>query len=110
MSPFTIILLLMGVSQVYWAWRGYSLAARRIPSRGRRLAMCGAGLAVYVLLYQFTFGVWREPGTPVHLTVRDALLAAPFLWWMASSFIAFLVAMLFAIPRAITRQREVSGK
>ncbi len=101
MSPFTIILLLMGVSQVYWAWREYSLAARRIPSRGRRLAMCGAGLAVYVLLYQSTFGAWREAGTPVHLTVRDALLSAPFLWWMASSFIAFLVAMLFAIPRAI---------
>jgi len=101
MSFFTTIRLIVGVSQVYWAWRGYSFAASRIPSRSRRAAVCGAVLAVYLVLYQFALGAWREPGEPVHLTVHDAILAAPFLWWMASSFFAFLVAILFAIPRAI---------
>ena len=63
--------------------------------------MCGAVLAAYVAVYQLNFGVWREPETPVRLTLRDALLAAPLLWWAASSFIAFLVAILLAIPRGI---------
>jgi hypothetical protein len=100
MSFFTTIRLIVGVSQVYWAWRGYSFAARRIPSRSRGAAVCGAVLAVYLVLYQFPLGIWREPGEPVHLTFH-AVLEAPFLWWLASSFIAFLVAILFAIPRAI---------
>lgn len=101
MSLFTKILLLIVVSQLYWAWRGYSFAASRIPSWGRRLAVCGAALAAYALGYQFTFGVWRDRGTPVHLTAKDALLAAPYLWWIASSVVAFLIVVLIAIPRTI---------
>ena len=98
---FSTLLLIFGVSQLYWAWRGYSLAATRIRSRAPRWAVCGAVLAAYVALYQLNFGVWREPETPVRLTLREALLAAPFLWWAASSPIAFLVAILFAIPRGM---------
>jgi uncharacterized protein len=101
MSTFTTIRLIVGVSQLYWAWRGYSFAVTHIASRGRRAALCGAVLAVYLLLYEFTFGVWSDRGTPVHLTVHDALLDAPFRWWIASSLFAFLVAILFAIPKAI---------
>jgi hypothetical protein len=100
MSIFTTILLIFGVSQLYWAWRGYSFAAARIQSRGRRMAVCGAVLAAWLLVHQLTFGVWRERGTTVHLTVRDALLSAPFLWWVSSSLVAFVVVILFAIPRA----------
>ena len=101
MSIFSTILLIFGVSQLYWAWRGYSFAAAHIPSLGRRLGVCGAVLAVYLFLYQLNLGDWRQHGTPVRLTLRDALLSAPFLWWAASSLIAFLVVILFAIPRAI---------
>ncbi|MBZ5626571.1 MAG: metallophosphoesterase [Acidobacteriia bacterium] len=101
MSFITIILLFIGVSQVYWAWRGYSFAVAKIPSRGRRTALCGAVLAAYLLLYEFTFGAWSERGTPVYLTVHDAFLEAPFLWWISSSFFAFFVVILFAIPKAI---------
>src|SRR5437870_10883113 len=98
MSILTTILLIHGLSQLYWGWRGYSLAVARIPSRGRRVAVCGAVLAAYLLVWQFTFIGWRERGTPVHLTMRDALhltmrdalLAAPFLWRVSSSLIASL--------------------
>src|SRR5580700_1076 len=97
MSIFSLLLLLIfGVSQLYWAWRAYLLAAR-VRSRGRRLAVCGAVLAAYLIEYQINFGAWRERGTHVRLTIGDALLAAPFLWWAASSLVAFLVVMLFAI-------------
>jgi len=101
MSIFSIILLVFGVSQVYWAWRGYSFAAARIRSRGRRLAVCGLALVVYLLLYQLNMGAWRDRVTPVHLTLGDALLSAPFLWWAASSLIAFLVAIPFDVSRGI---------
>ncbi len=101
MSIFSTVLLIFGVSQLYWAWRGYSFAAARIRSRGRRWAVCGAVLAAYLTVYRFNFGAWRQHGTPVHLTLSDALLAAPFLWWVASSLIAFLVVILFAIPQGI---------
>src|SRR6185312_6865736 len=95
MSIFTIILLILGASQFYWVWRGLRFAAARIPSRGRRVALYCLVLGAWLLMYEFTFGVWREDGTPVHLTIRDALLAAPFLWWTASSLVAFLVVIVF---------------
>jgi predicted MPP superfamily phosphohydrolase len=101
MSIFSTLLLIFGISQLYWAWRGYSFAAAHIRSRVRRWAVCGAVLVAYVTLYQFNLGAWRERETPVHLTLFDALLAAPFLWWAASSLFGFLVAILFAIPQAI---------
>ena len=101
MPIFSTVLLILGASQLYWAWRGYWLAAARIRSRARRWAVCGAILAAFLVAYQYNLGAWREGETPVRLTLRDALLAAPFFWWTASSIVAFVVAMLFAIPRGI---------
>ena len=101
MSIFAILLLFFGVSQVYWAWRGYRFAAARIRRRGRRIAACGAVALVYAVLYQFNLGAWRASGSAVHLTVRDALVSAPFLWWAATSLFGFLVVILFAIPRGL---------
>jgi hypothetical protein len=101
MGIFSIVLLILGASQLYWAWRGYLFAAARIPSRPWRWAVCLAVLAAYLAAYEYNLGVWRNPVTPVRLTLRDALLAAPFLWWAASSLVAFMVAILFAIPRGI---------
>jgi hypothetical protein len=101
MSILSAVLLIFGASQLYWAWRAYLFAAARIRSRGRRLAVCGVVLAVYLIEYQFNLGAWREPTSTVRFTLSDALLAAPFLWWAASSLVAFLVVILFAIPRGI---------
>jgi uncharacterized protein len=101
MSPFSIALFLLGVSQLYWVWHGYRFAAARIKSPGWRWAVCGTAVAVYLILYRFTLGSWRERGTPVHLTLFDALLVAPFWWWAASSLFGFFVVILFAIPQGI---------
>ena len=101
MWTFSTLFLILGVSQLYWAWRGYSFAAARIASHARRWALCGAVLAAYLAAYQYNLGAWREAVTPVRLTLRDAVLAAPFLWWTASSLFAFMVAILFAIPRGM---------
>jgi len=101
MSIFSVLLPILGVSQIYWAWRGYSFAAARIRPRALRWAVCGAVLAAWLAAYQCNLGAWREPATAVRLTLRDALLAAPFLWWTASSLVAFIVVILFAIPRGM---------
>src|SRR5947207_13645379 len=74
---FSTVLVLFGLSQIYWAWRGYSFLAPRLHSRGRRAAVCGAVLVAYILIYQFTLVGWRDRGQSVYLTRRDALLFAP---------------------------------
>ncbi len=99
MSIFTTALLIFGVSQLYWAWRVYTFLAARVRSRARLWALCAGLSAIFLVEYQFNFGAWREGTTPVHLRLADALLGAPFLWWAASSFFAFLIVLLFAIPR-----------
>ncbi len=101
MSIFSVVFLILFISQFYWAWRGYGLAARRIRSRGWRFALAGSAVAAWLILYELNMGAWQRHGSPVHLTPRDALLGAPFLWWVASSLIGFLVAILFAIPQGI---------
>jgi predicted MPP superfamily phosphohydrolase len=95
-SIFTAVRVLFVVSQVYWIWRGYTWAGTRIASRGKRLALFGGLAAICFLCYQ-----WREDETPVHLTMRDALVVAPFLWWVSASVVGFLIAILFAIPQGI---------
>ena len=109
MSIFSAALLLFGISQLYWGWRGYALAARLIASRGRRWAAIGAVLAVYVALFAWNFRfAWRRP-TAVQLTWSDALLVAPFLWWAMSSLVACPIALLLAIPRRIARAARRGG-
>ena len=101
MSIFSIALLIFAVSQIYWAWRFYRFLAARIRSRAVLWSTCAAAVAIYFVGYQYGMGGWRDRSTPIHLTAADALLAAPFLCWAASSFFAFIVVLLFAIPRGI---------
>jgi uncharacterized protein len=98
MSIFSIALLIFGVSQLFWAVLAYRFLAARISAQPKRLALFALLLVMYFLGYQFNLGAWRGRSSPVHLTLGDALLAAPFLWWAASSFFAFLIALIFAIP------------
>ncbi|HMD71593.1 MAG TPA: metallophosphoesterase [Bryobacteraceae bacterium] len=109
MSIFGIVLILFGVSQLYWVWRGYRLAARRIAARGRRLATAGAVLAVYLAMFAWNFRLaWRRPSA-VELTWSDALLVAPFLWWAVSSLLAFLIALPLGMVRRVAGAVRRSG-
>jgi hypothetical protein len=101
MSVFRVILIVLGASQLYWGWRGYSLATRLITAWSCRLIISGVVLCGYLCLFAFNLGLLRRDATPVHLTLSEALLAAPLLWWIASSLVAFLVVILFAIPTSL---------
>ena len=107
MPAFSTLFLIFGVSQLYWAWRGYRLAAAHIRSRGRRWAVCGAVAAAWLAAYQFNLGAMREAAAPVHMRLSDALLVAPFLWWFFSSLVSFLVVVALSIPRGIARAARV---
>ncbi len=111
MSIFRIVLLIFAATQLYWARRAYLLALRLFPARLPRMAVCGAVLAAYAVALAFNFGWFGPRGDAVHLTLADALLTAPFRWWLASSIFGFLVALLFAIPRGlVTAVRKVVVK
>lgn len=99
MSIFSTVILIFVIGQIYWAWRGYRLTAARIVSSGRRVAVCLTAAAIYASFYAFTFGMYREPGTPVNLTPQAAL-TAPFLWWVSSSTVAFMLVIVVAIPQS----------
>ena len=101
MSVFSTILLIFGLSQLYWFWCGYQWAAKRIRSRTLVVALGPLVLAVYYLLYEMNLGGGHLREENVRLTLSDALLAAPFRWWAASSLVAFLVVILLAVPRGI---------
>jgi len=111
MSIFQVVILIFAVTQFYWIWRGYSLAQRVIHRRNLRLAVCTVVLALYLNMLAFNFGWFGFRRTPVHLTLTDALLVAPFYTWLATSIVAFVVVILFAIPQGIASGvRKVSAK
>src|SRR5215471_18451493 len=100
---FTIIMAIFAISQIYWAWAICRFLKRRVADpRKRRWAITGIGL-VYVGLVAYNFGLLGDRQTPVSLTTREVLFAAPFLWWFASSFFGFLIALMIAIPKGIAR-------
>ncbi len=95
------ILFLFAASQLYWAWRGYLWMARRVRSVPLRILIAVAVVALHVVLFQLSLGSWRERTSPVRLTVREIFLDAPYLWWMASSIVGFLLAAILFVPRAL---------
>lgn len=100
MSLFRIFFLIFGTSQIYWAWRGLRFLWRRVPNPRRRWLVIGLTLAIYALGWDAGFGSFQR-GTPVHLTLWQALLAGPFLTWAAGSLVGALLALVFAVPQAL---------
>jgi uncharacterized protein len=105
MSVFGAVLLFFAVSQLYWAVRGYVVLSRLVPDLGKRLVAFVAALAAYGWLLLYNLDSFGRRGTPVHLTLREALFAAPFLVWMAASTVGFIVAILVAPLRFLGRRR-----
>ncbi len=106
MSILRGVLVLFSISQIYWAWRIRKLGVRYIHNRRLRWTLAGIGLAFYAVAMAYTFG-WIDRGpTPIHLTLGEALLTAPFLWWLAGSVFGLLVAILVAPFRFIGTKME----
>jgi predicted MPP superfamily phosphohydrolase len=101
---FPIILACFVLSQLYWFWRAWSFAGRRLKRIPAGLAVTAAVLALYASMFAYTFGWIGDPHTQIHLTPATALLQAPFLAWTAASMVASLVAILVSPLRYAARR------
>ncbi len=81
-------------SQIYWYRRAHSLVNKVAKARTARILLIAAGLTVYLAYFALNFGVLGRRSSPTYLGWYDALIAAPFQWWVVSSLVAFLLAVL----------------
>jgi predicted MPP superfamily phosphohydrolase len=84
------VFLTFVASQIFWLRQISTATARLIPHASSRRWLAALGLAVYLLLFVYNFGWFTRTPEPTRLTLRAALLRAPYLWWLLSSLSGFL--------------------
>jgi predicted MPP superfamily phosphohydrolase len=94
-----VFLLFLG-AQVYWILQFRVLCRRLIKKTALRRA-AGLGAAAVYLSYFAVNILSVRAATPSHMTLRAALVTAPFLWWIFSSTIGFLVVLLIWLVRLL---------
>ncbi len=98
-----VLLMFLG-GQVYFLWQACRLIIRWIPGTVARAAAITAVLGLYVgLLAANLLSSPRSTPTSTHMTFHDALISAPFLWWIFSSTLAFFVVVLVWLVRYTAR-------
>jgi predicted MPP superfamily phosphohydrolase len=101
---FAPVLLLFLGGQVYFLWKAGALIVRVVRTPASRAAAVTAVLGLYVaLLAANLMSSGRSTPTPTHMTLRDALISAPFLWWIFTSTLAFFVVILVWLVRWAAR-------
>src|SRR5439155_235797 len=98
----SILLLLIG-GQVYCVRRLGVWSRRLIPHKPVRTRLGAALLATLILLFASNFGWLGRRPSSTHMTLKDALVTAPFAWWAFSSMVAFAVVIIFWIVDRIVR-------
>lgn len=88
------ILLLFLASQLFWLRQIRHVGRRLILHSGWRLALGSVAAAAYLLVMGYTFSRFFVRGgtSPTHLTLRSALLDAPFAWWLFGSVVGAAIA------------------
>src|SRR6516162_6519979 len=100
----TPVLLLFLGGQVYFLWKACALVLRLFHRPAMRVAAVTVVLGVYAaLLAANLMSSGRSTPTPTHMTLHDALISAPFLWWIFTSTLAFFVVVLVSLIRWVAR-------
>jgi predicted MPP superfamily phosphohydrolase len=94
-----VFLLFLG-AQVYWILKIRALGRRLIPKPALRRAAGLGAAAIYLFYFALNILSVRGP-TPSRMTLRVALVSAPFLWWIFSSTFGFLVVLLIWLVRLL---------
>ncbi|MGA2133178.1 MAG: metallophosphoesterase [Bryobacteraceae bacterium] len=91
-------------SQIYWFTRARHRLGLLTTNRRTRWLVTAAVAAVYIAVLLLNFGVFARRYSPTRLTWYDALVSAPFAWWVTSSLLAFLIAILVWPVRRLARR------
>jgi len=107
---FWAIALIFVASQLFWVRRLRNWAASLIPQVAWRRCAGIAAAVSYLLLFAYNFLGHGGSTEPTHLTLRAALLEAPFRWWLICSLSSFVIAYAFEladrIAGAVRRARQ----
>jgi predicted MPP superfamily phosphohydrolase len=97
-SPLAVAVFLIFIaSQLFWFSRAQRFIERLTASKANQ-RLLGLGLVIaYTLLFAYNLPWGRHRSTPTHLTVRAALLNAPFQLWILASLLAFLILVPFSL-------------
>jgi hypothetical protein len=100
MVLFGLMLLVVIAGQVFWLHRVRKWATGLISNPAWRKRLGWMALAGYLILLAEGFGGSGHGASPTHLTLKAALLEAPFKWWFFGSTVGFLfVVLFFAVAR-----------
>jgi predicted MPP superfamily phosphohydrolase len=95
LSIFTIVMLALCASQVYWFWRASVLVRKATRKASARLALGATALGLFLLMVAYAAGWVGRKGTNVRLTPGDVLLVAPLSLWLAISLFAALLLAVY---------------
>ncbi len=95
--------LILIASQLYWIRRVRKLGERLIASKRWRRSLGAAGLIIYLFLLAFNMLSGENENRGGQLTLRAALLEAPFYMWFMGSFLGFLVAVVLWTTDRVAR-------
>jgi len=94
---FTAVVLIFIASQLFWIRRFGEGLARFISSERWRTTLGWAAALLYVAVFFYNLPNAGRGNEATHLTVRAALLQAPFGWWVLSSLLGFAVVFVFSL-------------
>jgi predicted MPP superfamily phosphohydrolase len=98
------ILVMLIASQFFWIRRVRELGKKLISGDRWRKGLGAVGLMVYFFLLAFNALTWNtESNKGSDLTLRAALLDAPFWLWFVGSMLGFLIAILLWIADRLAR-------
>ncbi len=108
---FLAIVAIFLASQLFWIRRARELLGGFVTRPRWRRALGGIGAVVYIFLLYYNLPWIGERSSPPYLTLRVALLEAPFRCWVVGSLLGFAVAILFRIANILFHlARRTFGK
>jgi len=81
--------LLFVLSQIFWVWQVRAVGRKFIRSLSVRRWVGWCGFGIYLALVALNLFLPTPTPEPARLTLRAALLQAPFRWWMLASLLGF---------------------
>jgi predicted MPP superfamily phosphohydrolase len=97
-------------SQLFWIRQVAKLGGRLIASPRWREILGGVGAVGYILVFAYNFAWMRGDESATRLTIKAALLEAPFEWWVLCSLVGFAIVVLFWIADRLVRVLIWAGR